>query len=752
MNMKKFISAASALTIAASAFAGMAVTANAAEVALVDTDFGIDVDAELTANDYFSWGNGFLKKSGDLLSGKKDDENPDGVCIKPLETGEEGELLSFTEAQTGVIKYSNSMFVYDMNNSNVSGEIGFYNSDNEKLFALQAKQNGWTVELHLAAGETDLKINQNFNSKKWSNNVEVLINTYEGTATVAGTTVEFKKNSDIKTLKMSSEQTGNLDRMLHIDDLSIKKYTADSIAITGDDTVTVGSGMTGYYTYTATSKDESSGLTWTGGAEWSIDGSAPAGVSIDKTTGVLTIDGSQASTGSVTIKATSGTAAATKTITYTIESYDQVATNVSIEGEDHITYNLEQETFNYTAKAYDQYGMDMMDSIIEWSVTPADQGVTCENGVVTVSKTAEAGVYTVSAKCGNVTSATKSITVKAYQFNEYTPDGTTNTVLSSNVTEATLVNVGDNWTFTPTQASNLTFTADVYVPSTQGKLYFQQNTDRNVGAQIQLEVSETGVLNAKWYAGSGNGQSGNIATDLPTDKYYRITMTAYNVDGNTKANFDFTVQNLTDNTEVSSATPAGVRNLNGDNSYWNKVDINVAEGDDWAVSNVYTYFTNANVNVTANGASVEGVPSYVGQTSNVKITPAEGASIKEVMFGGEAVTANEDGTYTIKAEKVGQELVVTSEESYVAAEYTQPTLKDDTFTSNDGVWAKTFTFTVTPNSDVVTGVTVTPSTGEAKTMNVSLNGKGDVLFGIIAASTVKENLNGVSFTSSITVQ
>lgn len=88
----------------------------------------------------------------------------------------------------------------------------------------------------------------------------------------------------------------------------------------------------------------------------------------------------------------------------------------------------------------------------------------------------------------------------------------------------------------------------------------------------------------------------------------------------------------------------------------------------------------------------------------------------------------------------------------VAATFTQPTLDKDTFTENDGVWAKTFKFTVTPNSDVVTGVTVKPSEGESKTMSVSLSGKGSAVFGIIAASTEEENLADVSFETLITVQ
>ena len=88
----------------------------------------------------------------------------------------------------------------------------------------------------------------------------------------------------------------------------------------------------------------------------------------------------------------------------------------------------------------------------------------------------------------------------------------------------------------------------------------------------------------------------------------------------------------------------------------------------------------------------------------------------------------------------------------VAATFTQPTLDKDTFTENDGVWAKTFKFTVTPNSDVVTGVTVKPSEGESKTMSVSLSGKGSAVFGIIAASTEEENLADVSFETSIMVQ
>lgn len=56
----------------------------------------------------------------------------------------------------------------------------------------------------------------------------------------------------------------------------------------------------------------------------------------------------------------------------------------------------------FTAKPYDQYGMEMKDAVT-WEITPAaEKGVKHENGKITVSKEAEAKNYTLKASCKDV--------------------------------------------------------------------------------------------------------------------------------------------------------------------------------------------------------------------------------------------------------------------------------------------------------------------------------------------------------------
>ena len=77
-------------------------------------------------------------------------------------------------------------------------------------------------------------------------------------------------------------------------------------------------------------------------------------------------------------------------------------------------------------------------------------------------------------------------------------------------------------------------------------------------------------------------------------------------------------------------------------------------------------------------------------------------------------------------------------------------------TESDGVWAKAFTFTVTPNDDTVSTVKVTAKGSNNETLKQeswtgSLSGEGNVSFGIIAATRTEGGLDGITFTPSIEI-
>lgn len=85
------------------------------------------------------------------------------------------------------------------------------------------------------------------------------------------------------------------------------------------------------------------------------------------------------------------------------------ATFYEVDGPDTLTAGGDPGT--YTVKAYDQYGFEMADSVsnVTWSASPTE-GVTVENGVVTVANTVSAGKITLTATVGGKT-AEKEITV-----------------------------------------------------------------------------------------------------------------------------------------------------------------------------------------------------------------------------------------------------------------------------------------------------------------------------------------------------
>lgn len=738
MKIKKWVSAISALTIAASAFAGMAVTASAdteSKYALdlsttdegqVSNELEVGTDNSGSANSYKcnvedfgsdvkaldGWGYKHFAFTDLSKDGRQSTVSVSASGLKLYNPSQGGGWITFTpanidnvtEIDSGIFYY---MLTYKAEGNNAERTVIGLNTGTETDPSTTGLVGG--IGSGITGGDVVITYD---------------VNTGYYEAYLDG---EFK-TSGTKIGAIGLAIGGSKTSSPTISDFEFGKLTYTDI--NGADSVEVAaSTVTSNYSYGA----------FVGETFVSAE---PSNYKLAEDAVGISVD----STGKVTLV---GSAIAENT-SFTVQAIDD-NNGILAQKTVNVIKNVDTNKYPVTINVKDKFtGAAVTDAAIE-----VKDGI---NEAVDYTQGLTVGSYTYTvAKDGYITASgsfeiesgieSKIVDVELDSIAAYTPDGT---IISSNVTSTKLALPADSYEFSQTVAANVTFTADIYIPS-NGEIYFQQVASNNVGGQVRF-VAKDGNLTVTHFAGGSNG--GTIRSGLPTNRVYRMEITAYNEGGRAKSSAAITIKDLTSNERYTATL--GVRNLNNTGAYWGLVNHENngtphCTGDVY-INNVYTYYTNANVAVNAGDASVSGVPTYVGQTSNVTIQPAEGKEITGVTFGGTPITANTDGTYTIKATEAGQELVVTSDTSYVAATFTQPTLDKATFTENDGVWAKTFKFTVTPNSDVVTGVTVKPSEGESKTMSVSLFGKGSAVFGIIAASTEEENLADVSFETSITVQ
>ena len=229
------------------------------------------------------------------------------------------------------------------------------------------------------------------------------------------------------TIKMSYE--GLEDRNVQ---LTIRRAAAEvkSVVIDGDDTIAVPTKAEAQkeIPYTATVQDQY-GTVLTGKTiTWSIEDTALNGVTIDKNSGKVTILPAAAKNTfdennqlTFKVKATCEGKSATKVVT--LKREPSTVASASVEGGASVAFipvGDQAVTTGFYAMGTDQYGQPMGDRLpgVEWSISPAVNGVSIDKstGVVTVTKNAEIGiadsqVFTVTATHGEVR-GTKTITVK----------------------------------------------------------------------------------------------------------------------------------------------------------------------------------------------------------------------------------------------------------------------------------------------------------------------------------------------------
>ena len=206
---------------------------------------------------------------------------------------------------------------------------------------------------------------------------------------------------------------------------TVKRAEAKAETITisgGTDFLNIPASGTDDTTFIATVEDQY-GAEMTGAkVAWSIS-PKKAGVSIENGKVTVSADAKDAIAAKqeFTVTAKSGNASASKTIT--IKRAQSVATSIKVyRNGTELTGNTDTvivpttdtaNEYTYTAKAFDQYGAEMTDTVLV-SITPASStGVTVDGSKLTVSKDAVKNTaFTVKAELGTVDPKTITVTVK----------------------------------------------------------------------------------------------------------------------------------------------------------------------------------------------------------------------------------------------------------------------------------------------------------------------------------------------------
>lgn len=217
------------------------------------------------------------------------------------------------------------------------------------------------------------------------------------------------------------------------DDLTetVNIVTPNTLTITGANTISApvaqnGEVQTATEKYSAVLVGESA-IIEEPAITWSIKEGTPTGISISES-GVVSVS-SNATADSYTIVATA-TATDNEGLTndvitekkFEVTKSSPAAASVAIgqiqNSEIEIPANREpDETVNFSATVLDQYGSEIADPNISWSISPTVSGVSIDStGKLTVAYSAKEGVtasesFTITARCGNA-SAQTTVTVK----------------------------------------------------------------------------------------------------------------------------------------------------------------------------------------------------------------------------------------------------------------------------------------------------------------------------------------------------
>ena len=326
------------------------------------------------------------------------------------------------------------------------------------------------------------------------------------------------------------------------------------VTITGADSMNVpivhapGADGWDHKTYTVEVKDQYNNVISNPSVEWSVTG--PTGVSIDKTTGKLTVS-NKANAGTVTITAKSGDASGTKTVTINkpvakaslVEICDQV-------GEDPETRLLiptgtGTRNVDYTAKVYDQYGVYMPGEMVQWELVPATvTGVELDKDTVPGSATLKVDSTATSGTTFKLKATTATLGTSGVKELDITVQKKTDVNGKINFNDGTLIYNGEGqeyktaaldssvtagdggtWTYTYTAGTGTLDTA-TGLPKTVGTytVTAKYEDSSNIGSKsatltIKSKTVEIPAADDTVYTYDGTAKTYNI----PTSPYYTVS-------------------------------------------------------------------------------------------------------------------------------------------------------------------------------------------------------------------------------------
>ena len=468
-------------------------------------------------------------------------------------------------------------------------------------------------------------------------------------------------------------------------------------------------------TYTVSGEDQFGAPYTPTAVSWSIDDTAHTGVSIGSTDGKLSVP-STAKTGSVTIKATSGSINATKAVSITKAdpAVDTVTigggvTTLAVPAMDTLgTEKKVAATAAFTATLKDQYGADISSGTVTWSVS-GNSGVIIDlnTGLLTISSSATDVDVTVTATAENGKTGTASVTINkatsAATFVQVKKGGTVVT------TDSIVIPTSGS------PATTVTYTAEVY--DQYGALYTSDTPTWSITSATGVSVS-AGTVSVDNTASAGTSVTLTATSSTNPSKTAAVTLTLTDKDSPTVSANDITTTydgNAIPDSKITGTATFGGTSVPGTWAWKTGMAVtNVADTGTKTVTfnptdSAAYESVDTNITVTINKATPTGEPTYTKITTGGKklsdaalaigsITPA-GGSIAWDLGDTTEVTANTAYNWTYTLADTNYDKLTGTITPYVVSY------------SGGGSYTPTYAITV----DKTANGTVTVTPGTAKT-------------------------------------
>ena len=336
----------------------------------------------------------------------------------------------------------------------------------------------------------------------------------------------------------------------HTISLNKAPATLTKLTISGDGSIHITNSTPVEKTYTVSGEDQYGESISTGSITWGIDGSA-SGVSIGSSDGKLKVENT-ASEGNVTIKATSGSIFATKTVSITkaAPAVDTVTisdgvSSLAVPAVDTLgTVKTVDAGTAFTATLKDQYGAPISGTV-KWSVS-GNSGVSIglNTGLLTISSSATDADVTVTATAGNGKTDTKNVAITkatpAATFVQVKKGGTVVT------TDSIVIPASGS------AATTVTYTAEVY--DQYGTKMTSDTPTLSITSATGVSVdSSTGKVSVERTATAGNVTlTATSSTD--TSKTAAVTITLSNKPAHNIGSFTNSTMSITYGDAITGQT------------------------------------------------------------------------------------------------------------------------------------------------------------------------------------------------------